>query len=84
MAAATGADLLWRVRSNLRLPRVAVLADGSHLSVVYPSEKDRRHKPRTLQTVAIDSVHFTCTIYSGEAAVLCTLEQDQAAQHEGD
>jgi len=41
--AATGADLLWRVKSNLRLPRAAVLADGSHLTTVYPSEKDRRH-----------------------------------------
>ena len=26
---ATGADLLWRVRCNLRLPRATVLADGS-------------------------------------------------------
>jgi Insertion element 4 transposase N-terminal/Transposase DDE domain len=43
-AAATGADLLWRVKRNLRLPREAVLADGSFLSTVYPSEKDRRHR----------------------------------------
>src|ERR687883_17985 len=43
-AAATGADLLWRVKRNLRLPREAVLADGSYLSTVYPSEKDRRHR----------------------------------------
>ena len=28
--AAAGADLLWRVKSNLRLPRATVLADGSH------------------------------------------------------
>ena len=42
-AAATGADLLWRVKGNVRLPRVTVLADGSYLSVIYPSEKDRRH-----------------------------------------
>ena len=27
----TGADLLWRVKHNLRLPRQAVLADGSYL-----------------------------------------------------
>jgi len=27
--AATGADLLWRVKSNPRLPRAAALADGS-------------------------------------------------------
>ena len=43
-AAATGADLLWRVKRNLRLPREAVLLDGSYLTTIYPSEKDRRHK----------------------------------------
>jgi transposase IS4-like protein/DDE family transposase len=43
-AAATGADLLWRVKRNLRLPREAVLADGSYLTTVYPGEKDRRHR----------------------------------------
>jgi len=48
-AAATGADLLWRVRSNLRLPRATVLADGSYLSTVYPSEKDRRHATNGIQ-----------------------------------
>src|SRR3954468_13448647 len=31
-AAATGADLLWRVKHNLRLPRATVLADGSSLT----------------------------------------------------
>ncbi len=43
-AADTGADLLWRVKCNLRLPRETVLADGSYLTTVYPSEKDRRHR----------------------------------------
>jgi hypothetical protein len=43
-ATATGADLLWRVKHDLRLPREARLADGSHLTTIYPSEKDRRHK----------------------------------------
>src|SRR3954466_14259722 len=42
-AAATGADLLWRVKPTLRLPRAAVLADGSYLTTIYPSAKDRRH-----------------------------------------
>ena len=45
-AAAAGADLPWRARSNLRLPRATVLADGSYLSMIYPSEKDRRHAAR--------------------------------------
>src|SRR5436305_7002894 len=43
-AAATGADLLWRVKRNLRLPRETRLTDGSCLTTVYPSEKDRRHR----------------------------------------
>ena len=40
----TGADLLWRVKHNLRLPREAGLADGSYLTTIYPSDKDRRHR----------------------------------------
>ena len=43
-ATATGAELLWRGKHNLRLPREAVLADGSHLTTIYPSDKDRRHR----------------------------------------
>src|SRR3712207_2486286 len=48
-AAATGADLLWRVKCNLRLPREAVLADGSYLTTIHASEKDRRHKAAGVQ-----------------------------------
>jgi Insertion element 4 transposase N-terminal/Transposase DDE domain len=43
-AASTGADLLWRGKHNLRLPREAVLADGSYLTTIYPSDNDRRHR----------------------------------------
>jgi hypothetical protein len=43
-AASAGADLLWRGTHNLRLPREAVLADGSCLTTIYPSDKDRRHR----------------------------------------
>ena len=41
-AAATGADLLWRVKKNLLLPCEKRLPDGSYLSHIYASEKDRR------------------------------------------
>jgi hypothetical protein len=47
-ATATGADLLWRVKHNVRLPREARLADGSHLTTIYPREKDRRHERPTV------------------------------------
>src|ERR1051325_254720 len=53
-AAATGADLLWRVRGNARLPREAVLADGSYLTTIYPSEKDRRHRIKGIRVRAIE------------------------------
>jgi hypothetical protein len=42
-ARASGADLLWRVKKNVRLPAEERLADGSYLSRIYPSDKDRRH-----------------------------------------
>lgn len=43
-ALATGAKLLFRVKRNLRLPREKELADGSYLSTLYASNKDRRRQ----------------------------------------
>src|SRR4051812_2502139 len=53
-ATRTGADLLWRVRGNLRLPRETVLPDGSYLSTIYPSDKDRRHRTGGLQLRVVE------------------------------
>src|SRR5436305_3199033 len=53
-AAATGADLLWRVKRNLRLPREARLADGSYLSTIYPGQKDRRHRTRGVRVRVVE------------------------------
>jgi len=41
-AAATGAELLWRVRKNIHLPCEKRLPDGSYLSRIYPSQQDQR------------------------------------------
>jgi hypothetical protein len=43
-ARSIGADLLWRVKKNLRLPCEKRLPDGSYLSRVYASAKDHRHQ----------------------------------------
>jgi hypothetical protein len=43
-ARGTGADLLWRVKKNLRLPCEKRLPDDSYLSRVYRSPKDHRHR----------------------------------------
>ena len=42
-AAATGADLLWRLRANQVLPCQTRLPDGSYLSCLYASPQHRRH-----------------------------------------
>lgn len=42
-ASETGAALLWRVKKNLKLPEEKELPDGSFLTTIYPSAKDRRH-----------------------------------------
>ena len=55
-ARATGADLLWRVKKNLKLPCEKRLDDGSYLSTVYASDKDRR-KGRNGVTGARHRVH---------------------------
>ena len=39
----TGADLGWRVKKNLILPCLKRFPDGSYLSKIYASAKDRRH-----------------------------------------
>jgi hypothetical protein len=53
-AATTGADPLWRVKRKARLPRAAVLADGSCLTTVCPSAKDRRHRTKGVRVRAIE------------------------------
>ena len=53
-ARSTGADLLWRVKKNLRLPCEKRLPDGSYLSRIYPSERDWRHKTNGVVVRVID------------------------------
>jgi hypothetical protein len=40
----SGAALLWRTRTNSDLAVEEILEDGSYLSRIYPSEKDKRRK----------------------------------------
>jgi len=53
-ARATGADLVWRVKKNARLNRDQSLPDGSYISHIYPSERDRRHKTNGVAVRVID------------------------------
>jgi hypothetical protein len=53
-ARATGADLLWRVKSNRRLPCQKRLPDGSYLSTLYGSDKARRQGTGGLRVRVIE------------------------------
>ena len=53
-ARTTGSELLWRIRKNLRLPCEQRLADGSYLSRIYPSQKDRRRNTNGVVVRVID------------------------------
>jgi len=53
-ARGTGAELLWRIRKNLRLPCEQRLADGSYLSRIYPSQQDRQRNRNGVVVRVID------------------------------
>jgi hypothetical protein len=53
-ARTTGADLLWRIKKNLRLTCEKRLGDGSYLSHIDPSAKDRRHKTKGVTVRVIE------------------------------
>ena len=50
-AAATGADLLWRVKSVAVLPVLEQLDDGSYLSQIFAARDKRHHDPITVRAI---------------------------------
>jgi hypothetical protein len=53
-ALGTKAALLWRVKKNLRLPRLRVHEDGSFESVIYETDKDRRAQSNGIRVRVIE------------------------------
>lgn len=53
-ARATEAELLWRLKTNARLACEKRLADGSYLSAIYPTDKDRRHRTQGIAVRVIE------------------------------
>ena len=53
-ALATGADLLWRVKGNLRLPCETALPDGSYLSTLYATATERRRRHNGVRVRVIE------------------------------
>lgn len=57
-AQSNGADLLWRVKKNMKLLCLKRLDDGSFLSKIYASDKDRRHDKAA---IIVRVVEYTLT-----------------------
>ena len=60
-AAATGAALLWRAPTQLALPVVRVLPDGTYLSVVMDSTVRGRRREKILAAARADTTWATST-----------------------
>lgn len=50
-ALASGADLLWRVKGDLRLPGETPLPDGSYLTTLYPTATERRRRQNGVRVI---------------------------------
>lgn len=62
-AAATGADLLWRVKNSAVLPVAEQLADGSYLSRIYAARDKRRHADPVTVRVIEYTLAGSATVY---------------------
>jgi len=82
-AASRKADLLWRIRKNLVLPPRQRLGDGSYLSKVYPSDKDRQ---RDSQGMVVRVVEYRLEGVEGAEPlyrlVTTVLDEQAAPAHE--
>ncbi len=82
-ARATGAALLWRVKKSMLLPCEERLRDGSYLSRIYPSSRDRR---KDMRAVRVRVVEYTLQGLPGAEEIyrLITtiLDSEEAPAHE--
>jgi hypothetical protein len=68
-AAATGADLLWRVRKDIVLPMIEQLPDGSYLSEIF----DQRDIHHTRNGVRVRAVEYTIAGHDGVYRLITTI-----------
>ena len=78
LACASGAALLWRVASNIKLPAQEVLSDGSYLSTVFDSEDGARRHGRTVRVVEYALADSASPIQDSYRLVTTLLDPEQA------
>jgi hypothetical protein len=68
-AAATGADLLWRVRKDLVLPVVEQLSDGSYVTEIF----DQRDIHHTRPGLRVRAIEYTIAGHEGVYRLITTI-----------
>ncbi|MFH1176720.1 MAG: IS4 family transposase [Acidobacteriota bacterium] len=78
----TGADLLWRIKKNLRLACERRLSDGSCLSRIYSPETSDKHRRAGIGGVTVRVIEYTLDGAAGGESLyrlLTTVLDEQAA-----
>jgi len=78
-AGATGAKLVWRVKSTLGLPVQKLLSDGSYLSTVFDSEDDRARKHGRTVRVIDYTLHDSATPVQDSYRLVTNIVEPEAA-----
>ena len=77
-ACASGAKLLWRVKSNLGLPVEQELADGSYLSTVYDSDDRARRSGQQVRVIDYTLKDSATPVHSSYRLVTNILDPEAA------
>jgi len=78
LAADSGAALLWRVPSHIKLPAQEVLPDGSYLSTVYDSADRARRHGRTVRVIEYALSGLAAPVQDSYRLVTTLLDAHQA------
>ena len=78
-ARADGADLLWRVKKNMRLPCEKRLPDGSYLSRIYPNQTDQRRGTNGVTVRVIEYLLEGLTDADPLYRLITTIQDHEAA-----
>ena len=82
LACLSGAALLWRVSSTIKLPAQQVLSDGSYLSTVFDSEDTARRHGRTVRVVEYTLADSAVPTQDSYRLVTTLLDPEQAPGQE--
>lgn len=84
LARATGADLLWRVKADIRLAPEKILEDGTYMSTLYSGDRRKRTGKNKGRGTAVRVIDFEieCGELKERYRLLTTLTPEEASPEE--